>query len=497
MRVALGALAVIIACGGTENAPPKPASLAGAASASVPVAPVVESPSAALTRELTACTAPKDAANTVLDMAKSGAKLEPPLALALWTCFASYRPSKTNSLLTTIALHDAILAVKDPSYAGKAIAIVEAPVEPSSTRVNDQIEFWKTTAIQVLKELHPPDAAKALVSVLVTQGELGIATLAQSALLRMPRAAVPVLVSALDGSDADFADRERQWDADKGWVAIVVSVLGATATNAARDAIVAYLPRIDTPSNLAAAAQSLVWFPSTPALVAQFKSVYARLPPIAMQADADTGTERAQALGVVGELFDPALGSWALAEAANAKGTNELAARIGAIQGAIKSMRRTDEPAIERAIASLDRLPMAPAEKKMILGDVRTVFKLASETTGKCATNASCYVKILEEPIPQTSNANWRAIKAAYAAAQFGNDQTRKDLIAHLANVKNPGARLAMAVAILHLAPSGDASDADAMDAIVADDNARHDADAIRSDDALVKVANMLRARAQ
>ena len=105
-------------------------------------------------------------------------------------------------------------------------------------------------------------------------------------------------------------------------------------------------------------------------------------------------------------------------------------------------------------------------------------------------------MKVLEEPIPQTVNSNWKAIKAAHMAGVLGNDKTRKDLIAHITKVTNPGARLAMVVAIDHLAPKGDAADADALDKIVADDTTRKDNEALKGDDALSKVALMLRASA-
>jgi enamine deaminase RidA (YjgF/YER057c/UK114 family) len=125
----------------------------------------------------------------------------------------------------------------------------------------------------------------------------------------------------------------------------------------------------------------------------------------------------------------------------------------------------------------------------------RQVFQNASAALDKCAMNASCYVQLLDEPIPDVNNGNWKAMKAAHMAGMLGNDQTRRDLVARVAKVTNPGARLAIVMAINHLAPKGDAATADALEKIVADDKVRNDGAALRGDDALTKVALMLRAR--
>jgi hypothetical protein len=444
----------------------------------------------------------KFAAESVGAMAKAGVKLDKTVVDGLWNCFVKYQPSKTNSIQGTQAIHDAVLAVKDPSYADKAVAAIKAPAilddNPSAQgtkKVNDQLEFWQTTSIQVIKELQYKPAAKPLVQVLMTRNKLGIAALAQSAIQRMPKEAEPFLAAGLTGSDPDLAKLQTDWDKDKGYVPILVNVLAYTSLDSARDAIIGYIPQLDNDTNRAAAAQMLIWFPTTPALVGQFKGLYGKLPPIAEKGGNDTGTERAQLLGVASEFFDQSLGPWAVAEAAGAKGTNMLSAKVSAIQSAIKLMGPADKATVEKALTNLENSGLSVKEKQQVGDNVRAVFKFAAESLDKCQSNADCYVKLLEEPIPQTLNANWKAIKAAHMAGVLGNDKTRKDLIAHITKVTNPGARLAMAVSINHLAPKGDKADADALDKIVADDTARKDTEALKGDDALTKVALMLRAR--
>jgi hypothetical protein len=79
----------------------------------------------------------------------------------------------------------------------------------------------------------------------------------------------------------------------------------------------------------------------------------------------------------------------------------------------------------------------------------------------------------------------------------YGKDDTKKALVGVIDKVKEPGARLAVVEAIDYLSPKGDAATAAALDKIVAADVASGNKELIQGDDAVVKVANRLRARAQ
>ncbi|HEX7666105.1 MAG TPA: hypothetical protein VF407_16370, partial [Polyangiaceae bacterium] len=78
----------------------------------------------------------------------------------------------------------------------------------------------------------------------------------------------------------------------------------------------------------------------------------------------------------------------------------------------------------------------------------------------------------------------------------YGNDATKADLVAHVSKVTDPSARLALVEAIDHLAPAGDNATGDALDKIVASDIASGNKDLVAGDDAVVKVAARLHARA-
>ncbi|HEX4407112.1 MAG TPA: hypothetical protein VH560_19870, partial [Polyangia bacterium] len=159
-------------------------------------------------------------------------------------------------------------------------------------------------------------------------------------------------------------------------------------------------------------------------------------------------------------------------------------------------------------LMSADKKPAVTAALNKVKGDLpadvfqasKQMLDFTTQATDKCGTNASCYIGILDEPIPTTpTTANSRAIKAAYMAAIYGKsngDATRAELLKRVDKVKEASARLALCEAIDSLAPKGDVATADALDKIVASDTKAGDKGVLMADDSVVKIALRLRARA-
>lgn len=416
---------------------------------------------------------------------------------ALWTCFTKFSPTKSKSIQTTQAIHDAMLAVKHPSWGPKAVEKLAAPVvlEENPSPVNDQLDFWQLTAVQIISALQYKPAAKALVSVMMTRNKLKIMSAAKTALLKMPKESTPLLAGALSRKDPDFEKFHADWGPDKGYIIGLLDVLSYLSTKDAQNAVLESAPAMDNDQNRRAFAQSLVLFPPDAKVVETFKTVYNQLPAMGQKGDEHKGVERSGLLGVVGEFQDPSLVPWVLKEMSTAKGDFEIAAPLSGMQSAIKLMMPEQKKSVSDALAALEAKKMSNDEKSAVT-NLRAAFDLASAVMDTCQKDASCYAKSLAETIPsKPATANWKAIKAANMAAMLGNDATRGELLAVMPKVTNPGARLAVASAIDHLAPNGDKAGADALDKIVKDDEANNK-ELLKADDALVKVALRLRARA-
>ncbi len=378
------------------------------------------------------------AAKAVMAIAKLGGASGAHVPTSLFKCFAHYKAS-TGSMATASALHDAVLAVHGASYPAKASAMLEAPVNPADSldergvhRVNDQLELWQKTALEILVATPDARAARNVTAVLMAREKRTLWPLARAALASDAPSSVPVIVSALDGSDAAFVKMRAGWERDDGYVPNLVAALADASTDRARDAVIATIPSITNDSNRAALAESLTWFPRTPSTVSAFQSIYARLAPQSL--------ERSALLQAASELFDPKLFSWVLDEGAKSgTGDEAVGARAGAIQSAIKLMQPGDEP---RVVAALDVLEfksgLSPIERGEIGRNIRAVYASAASALGQCKADIACHVAILRETIPPDAHANWKAIKAATMCGLLGNDATRKELVTLASSVKIP-----------------------------------------------------------
>jgi hypothetical protein len=439
--------------------------------------------------------ATRHALDAVLAMAKAGPVDDGSIVDSLWKLFERVELAKTKSERLYRALHDAVLAVRHPSYGDKAIALLAAPVDANDPdSMKNEVMFRQLTAVQVLADMKYAKAAKPLVLVLLSPAKTDLNAVVRTTLLKIPTAAEPELVKALEATDADYVNAERGFK-DKAGLAIVADTLALLSRPAGRDAILAALPKADTETTRAVFAQSLVQFPSDPRIEPAFLAAYRR---IARDASVElffgSLSPRAALTQAAARLYDPSLVDWLVQEADAARNpTDALLPLETAMKLVAPEKTRAVEAAYRRARGSLP---------KDIDDYVRAMLGAMSGVAERCKRNTGCYFGVLDESTASSGTpAQWRAIKAAYMTVVYGGGAnataTRTQLVAHLDAVKNAGARLAVAEAIDALSPRGDDATADAIDAVVASDKASRTMNVMDgSDDALAKVALRLRARA-
>jgi hypothetical protein len=429
----------------------------------------------------------KFSAQAVNSMAKAGKLTDQGVIDALWTCFSKFQVSRAKSINLVTDLHDAILAVKNPSYGPKAVEKIGAPVDPKIVDQNmDQIQFWQRTSIQIINDLKFTPAAKALVAVVVNPSKSDLRPTANAALMRMPKEAEPVLIAALKGTDPDFAKFAVMYE-DKSYVAVVADSLSWLSRPAGRAAILEALAAADTDQNRTILAQSLVHFPPDAAIVKAYLDAYKQIPANAAIALLRGGNAHGALAEASAQFYQPNLTDWLVNEIKTAKGDTADEFQLFALDAAIKLMQPNQLAAVE---AQVNRVG-APREKEM--------FKYASQVVQKCGADANCYVKVLDEPLPTSPPiAGETDVKASWMAAEYGvgNAAVRAALVERVDKVKQAGPRLALCEAIDFLAPQGDTASADKLDQIVAADTAKGDKNLLQGDDVVVKVSQRLRARA-
>lgn len=429
----------------------------------------------------------KFAAQATGRLGATGKLSDEALVGALWGCFAKFQPSKSKSINLVTDLHDAVLAVKSPSYGPKAVEKLAAKVtNPKAPDEGlDQIQFWQLTSVQLVSELKFTPAVKPLVTVLMTPTKADLRAPVRTALLRMAKDAEPQLIAAVKGTDPDYAELAKQFPG-KEHLGVLSESLGFISRPASRDALLEVLANADTDQNRTLVAMNLVHVPADPKIEEAYLAAYAKIQPnaaIALMGGANGHAILAQASS---HFFDPKFTDWVLKEIGNAKGEAADAMPPAALDAAIKLMTSSQVKAVGDAVAK-DQSAQLEKEK----------FKNASQVVEKCKEDAGCYASFLDQPIPSTPDtAKYGAIKAAWMAGIYGKDDTRKSLLEKLDKVKDGAVRLAIVEAIDHLTPKGDVATADAIDKIVDADKKSGNKALIAADDSLTKVSLKLRSRA-
>ncbi|MBX3192565.1 MAG: hypothetical protein KF819_36610 [Labilithrix sp.] len=403
---------------------------------------------------------------------------------ALWEVFAKFQPSKNNKSINLVKdLQGAVLAVKHPSYGPKAVEKLNAPVtDPKDPAQGmDQIQFWQATAARLVGELKFTGAVKALVKVLMTPTKGDLIFPVRLALTKMPKEAEPVLISALKGTDPDFATLASGYP-EKAYIPRIAEPIAYISRPAGREAILEALAAADNDSNRTILATDLTHFPSDAKSVKAYLDAYAKVPPNAAIPLLGGGNGHAIIAQAAANFFDPSLTEWLLKETAAAKGEAADAMPPAALQAAIKLMTTQNAKAVGDQVA---KIPGKAVEKDM--------FASAEKVLTQCKQDAACYVTFLDAPVPSTPPAaKMGHVKAAWMAGIYGNAETKNALVAKVEKVKDGSLRLAMVEAIDHLSPQGDAPTADKLEKIVESDKA---AGVNAATDEVFKIALKLRSR--
>jgi hypothetical protein len=427
----------------------------------------------------------KYAAQWTNGLATAGKLTDQSVIDALWSCFSKFQASKAKSINLVTDLHDAVLAVKHPSYGPKAVEKLGGVVLDTPESQMDQIMFWQKTAIQVIREIKFGPAAKSLVKVLLTPTKGDLRATANAAIMVIPKDAEPVLVGALNGSDAELAKLAGEVK-DKLGTAILADSVSWLSRPAGRDALIGALNSATDDTNRTVIAQCLTRFPPDAKVKDAFFGVYKKLPPSAKLNTPDSPYARPVLVQVSSAFYDPSLTDWVLKEVTTSKGDEGSSMQAKGLEAALKLM----DKAHVKHVSDMVNKYWTPQEK--------TLFTGAAELTNKCDRDAACYAATFDAPVGSSPVDKLKAIKAARMAATYGKDDTKTALIAKIDKVKDGQARLAIVEAVDFLAGAkGDAAAADALDKIVAADIAGGNKQLMQDDDALVKVANRLRARAQ
>src|SRR5207342_3198636 len=127
-------------------------------------------------------------------------------------------------------------------------------------------QFWQTTAAEILGELKDPAAVKPLFKTVMTPSKADVAATASVALIKIGKNAVPFLLDALAGKDADLVDYAKTMSGGspeeaKSYVRWAAIVLGAIGRSDAVGPMIVALESADTDATRALIARELTKLP--------------------------------------------------------------------------------------------------------------------------------------------------------------------------------------------------------------------------------------------
>jgi hypothetical protein len=430
----------------------------------------------------------KFAAQSVRGQAEANKLTDQSVIDALWNCFDKFHASKTNMSNLVRDLHDAVLAVKSPSYGPKAVGKLGAAIADPKSQAEglDQIQFWQMTSVQLIGALKFTPGIKPLVTVLLTPTKSDLRATVNTALMRMPKEAEPVLISALKGTDPDFAKLAAAPEfQDKSNIAVLADSISWLSRPDGKNALLDALAAADNDQNRTVIALSLIHYPPEPKLVKAFLDAYNKVPASAVLPLFRGANGHGLLTQASSQFYQPNLTDWLVKEVTTAKGEAADEMQLFALEAAVKLMTSLQFGEVNDAI----KKEGTPREQEM--------YKFASGVVSKCGQGADCYLKTLDDPIPSNPpTASYAAVKAAWMCVVYGGGANaatiRGGLVDKLSKIRG-GARLAVAEAIDALAPQGDTAAADKLDKLVDADKASGNTD---GDDAVVKVSLRLRSRA-
>ena len=438
------------------------------------------------------------ACDSIKAMSKDGAKLDQTLIDELWNVFARFQISKAKSERLYHAVQDAVLQVKDQSYADKAIDKLKGtvPPNPSVDIQQDQLMWWQLTSVRILSELKYTKAVKPLLLALLTPTKTStLGATIQFALLKMAKAAEPELIKCLNGgaADAEYAAVIKMWADDKSWIGVTAEVLAVIGRAPGRDAILAALPSADNDTARTELAQALTQMPSDPRMEPAFLDAYKKLTWDSSDTLLGQLKPRIALAQQSAKFYDPKLVVWLLKEM---KGAPDYSAKIIQVEAESKLMTPDLQDDVAAALANLKKETPADGFAK-----VQQMFDATSAPLLKCKADVGCYLAVLDEPIPALPPTSYyKQVKAAWMTVIYGSGNaagTRGELLKRVDKVQNTGARIALCEAIDELSPQGDVAAADALDKIVANDVKSGNKEVVAADNTVAQVAWRLRVRGQ
>src|SRR6185295_620326 len=260
-------------------------------------------------------------------------------------------------------VHDAMIQLASPSWKGLIVERLNRKIDkPAGAGDSGKVTayqnelFWQTTSAEIAGELRDASAVKPLFKVVMTPSKADVAGTASMALIKIGKDAVPTLINALTGKDAELVDYAKTAsggnpDEAKSYIRAAAVVLGAIGRPDATGPMIQALESATDDVTRAVIARELTKLPSKPEVVKAFQTAFDKVSPTALMPPAGQNA-RSQLMEAAAHFYDPQLVPWLLKQIKEAKGgENERdVVQLSALVSAIKLMNKGQAPDVKAAV---------------------------------------------------------------------------------------------------------------------------------------------------
>lgn len=391
-------------------------------------------------------------------------------------------------------LHDAMMVIKSPSWKPMLLERLNRPLERPDggdaakvTAYQNEL-FWQTTAAKLLGELRDTSAVKPLFKTLMAPSKADVAGTASSALLKIGKDAVPVLVDILLGKDEEIRDYAVSLSGGNpeqamAYVSHAAVMLGGIGHPDATGPMLEALSSATSESNRAVIARALTTLPATPETVKAFQATFEKLSPSTMIPPVFNA--RALLMEESSRFYDSELVPWILKQVASAKGdeSEKGLVQTAGLVSAIKLMNKAQMGEVQKAVEKFG----TPIEKE--------AFTMASEVVSACDDQFACYLSKTQESEAQEQNKQFMGIKAGTMLAVRGEPSQAQAIVDVLPKIRNGAVRFATVMSLNHLVRKDSAPIVAALEKLIAEDEAKGDANRIQANEPVKQIMYRLRAR--
>jgi HEAT repeat protein len=404
-------------------------------------------------------------------------------------------------------LHDAMVALVDPAWEGRLVALLGTPVALGDIQRRRDELYWQSTAAELLGILRSEKAIEPLLRVMLSPMKADMQSTALHALIRIGKPVVELASALLRGdSKALVAYAQEEFQRAPRGLSLnghpalhmepAALVLGSIGREECAAPLLDALPKAD-PLVRTIIARELVKVPQTPQTMKAFRKAFEATPIDSTIPLTIPPSKRAREVMLEGAsyLFDASLVPWIVQTALAARGDEKYLEtnRTAAFSTAMMLMTRKQIAAVEKLSATkvhdLDRNPVE-------LGKLYQIeWTSTKEVLASCNDDVECWLGELTKSGSQA--ARWRSIKAAYMLGVLGRPEIRTRLVDAMPKIGNAAVVYVTARAVDRLSPKGDPVLADRLEALVREAEQSKDQHRIAQRSFLKEIVYRLRARAQ